>query len=352
MKKTFLRITYLRITFSLFLLIILSFSGFLAWQTLTEFRPMDEEICITSNISQLMPDTMTIVTWNIGYCGLGKEMDFFYEGGKQVKPNRALYNKYKKEVMQRLATFNAADIIFLQEIDSSASRSYNDNQLSHIRTILPHELLFSLNYNAWVPIPITKPMGKVKAGLATLTKYVPNSAKRVYYESSYSWPKSLFMLKRCFIETRYKTKAGKDLVLINTHNSAFDDATELREKELAKLQKIMIEEYNNGNYVIVGGDWNQNPPSFDTATVMKIYNPKFIKPSIEDEYLPKDWIYAFDSDHTTNRDVNIPYKEGITTSSLIDFFILSPNITLQSVKVIPTGYKESDHQPVVLKISL
>lgn len=347
MKRTFLRTTCI-----LFLLIILLFSGFLAWQTVTEFKPKDEQISVTSNMSPLIPDTMTLVTWNIGYCGLGEEMDFFYEGGKLVKPKRALYNQYKKEVMQRLATFKAADIIFLQEIDSSASRSYNDNQLNSIRKILPHELLFSLNYNAWVPIPITNPMGKVKAGLATLTKYKPNSAKRIYYESSYSWPKSLFMLKRCFIETRYKTKTGKELVLINTHNSAFDDATELREKELAILQKIMIGEYNNGNYMIVGGDWNQNPPSFDTATVMKIYNPKFIRPSIENEYLPKDWIYAFDRHHTTNRDVNIPYKEGFTTSSLIDFFILSPNVTLQSVEVIPTGYKESDHQPVVLKISL
>ena len=27
---------------------------------------------------------ISLLTWNIGYCGLDKEMDFFYDGGTKV----------------------------------------------------------------------------------------------------------------------------------------------------------------------------------------------------------------------------------------------------------------------------
>lgn len=342
-----------KIILLLLLAVILMFALFLGWQTITEFKPLEEEIISKTEVSPVIDDTLTIISWNTGYFGLGAEMDFFYEGGNMVRPTKVLYEKYRKAALERIQSFDTAAFIFLQEVDTQSSRSYFDNQLNAIKTILPDYLdFYGANYNAWVPVPPLEPMGKVRAGLVTLSKFNPVSAKRISFESSYSWPMRLFQLKRCFLELRFNTKDGKELVLINTHNSAFSDAAALREKELNSLKTIMLDEYMKGNYVIVGGDWNQNPPDFDTTLLLPTYKSKRIYPGIPDNLIPKGWVYAFDPSHTTNRDVDVPYMEGSTFSTLIDFFVLSPNLRLQSIKTIPTGYREADHQPVVLRIVL
>ncbi len=336
------------------LLVVLVLVGILGWFTLREFNPpLITDLQKAEGKSSVVGDSLSLVTWNIGYFGLGEEMDFFYEGGKMVRPTKELYLRYRQEALIRISTFKDADFIMLQEVDSVAKRSWYDNQLIAIDSVLPGFTgSFGLNYVAWVPIPLTEPMGKVRAGLSIYSKLVPLSAKRISFESSYEWPIRLFQLKRCFVEQRYMTKTGKELVVINTHNSAFDDATELREKELSTLKELIVEEYRKGNYVIIGGDWNQNPPPFDTTKVLSHYNPRLIEHGIPDDFIPSDWVYAFDPEHTTNRDVRTPYKEGITKSSLIDFFVLSPNIKLVEVKTIPTGFRETDHQPVTIKVIL
>ncbi len=338
----------------LILLLVFGFVGLLGWFTIREFDPpIITNLEIREETPFVVGDSLTLVSWNIGYFGLGKEMDFFYEGGKMVRPSRDLYKKYKQLAIDRISTFNGADFILLQEIDSFAKRSWYDNQITAIESVLPgYSGSFGLNYVAWVPVPFTEPMGKVRAGLATFSKETPLTSTRVSFESSYKWPLRLFQLKRCFIEQRYKTTQGKELIVINTHNSAFDDADELRKKELNKLKELMVNEYRKGNYIIIGGDWNQNPPLFDTANVLSIYKPRLIEHGIPDDFIPKGWVYAFDPEHSTNRDVHMPYKEGVTASTVLDFFIISPNIMLQEVNTIPTGFIESDHQPVIMKVLL
>lgn len=338
----------------LILLLVLVFAGFLGWFTIREYSPPEiTNLEISERTPTVVEDSLTLVTWNIGYFGLGKEMDFFYEGGKMVRPSKNLYMRYKQAALDRIGSFSRADFILLQEIDSFAKRSWYDNQIKAIESVLPGFTgSFGLNYVAWVPVPVTEPMGKVRAGLATFSKEIPLSAKRVSFESSYEWPLRLFQLKRCFIDQRYKTKNGKELVIINTHNSAFDDASELRIKEINKLKGLMIEEYRKGNFVIIGGDWNQNPPLFDTSKVLPFYIPRIIEHGIPDDFIPQGWVFAFDPEHSTNRDVDAPYETGGTRSTLIDFFILSPNIRLQEVNTVPTGFEETDHQPVVMRVVL
>ena len=347
MKKTLKYISYL------LLILVLVFTGFLILQTVTEYKPADSATLLEYNTAETISDTIDLVTWNVGYFGLGAEMDFFYEGGTMVRPDKERYATYKDRALERLKSFYNADFILIQEVDSFAKRSWYDNQIKAIDSVLPSFYYwFGMNYNAWVPVPLTEPMGRVNAGIFTWSRHFPSSVKKYAFESSYAWPMRLFQLKRVFLELRIKTMNGKELILINTHNSAFEDAATLREAELKKLKTIMLEEYNKGNYVIVGGDWNQNPIGYDTADLLPVYNGKYIKPGIPHDYLPADWNYAFDKLHTTNRDVNKPYTEGVTHTSLIDFFITSPNIEVLDVKVIPTKFIESDHQPVTLKVVL
>lgn len=353
MSKNSVARKILKIVLSLILVIIAGLMSFFIWQTINEFEPEpDMEIAVTGKATALK-DTMILTTFNIGYCGLGAEMDFFYEGGTMVRPEKELYDRYLGEVMQRLETLEGSDFILLQEVDTLSKRSWYANQFRLIRNKFDgFRSFFAMNYKAWVPMPVIQPMGKVRAGIVTMSKATPVGVARYSFNTGYSWPMRLFMLKRCYLLTRYNTGNGKQLVVVNIHNSAFGDAAEIRSKELSQIKEMMTREYAKGNYVIVGGDWNQNPSVFDSTVIHQNYLIKSIRPPIPGDFLPEGWQYAYDPLHPTNRDVDIPYLEGRTKTTLIDFFVLSPNVGLVSAITTPTGFKESDHQPVSVKVFL
>jgi endonuclease/exonuclease/phosphatase family metal-dependent hydrolase len=332
-------------------------AGFLIFATVTDYKPAEKESLPIVNTG--FPDTVPVgqldfYTWNIGYCGLGEKMDFFYEGGIMVRPEKGYYEICRNGVFRQIKSFSNPDFIFIQEVDQHSARTYYDDQVAEFDTAFKnYEQFFALNYKVpFVPVPLHSPMGKVVAGLLTLSHYKPVEASRYSFPSAYSWPKRLFMLDRGFILTRYTVSNGKQMVLVNTHNSAFDDAADMRIKELNLLKKIIEKEYKLGNYVIVGGDWNQNPVPFNMDSIQDGNATHLITPGIPDDFLPAGFKWAFDPNHPTNRDVNQPYTIGVTKTTVIDFFVLSPNINLISANVVQNNFEYSDHQPLRMVVEL
>ncbi len=330
--------------------ILLIFSALLilvGLAVVTEYRPQPKEV-IQTNASPdtISVDTLTIITWNIGYAGLGKEMDFFFDGGKNVRATKEASEVNLKAIEQLLQKFNG-DFIIIQEVDKCSKRSYSIDQVSTISAVLPNfKSNFCLNYNSiFVPTPTMEPYGKVVSGLMTLSAAAPKSATRISLESKYSWPKRLFMPKRAMLETRFLLASGKELVLLNTHCEAFDGGN-LRGIEMQTIRAKVQEEYAKGNAVIVGGDWNQNPPGISTPTT-KAFNPI----QISKGYAPKQWTWVYPSE-PTNRYLYEPYKKGITLTTTLDFFLLSPNLKSVSISRIDLGFEHSDHNPVVMKFML
>jgi endonuclease/exonuclease/phosphatase family metal-dependent hydrolase len=337
------------------------FCFFLIMISLTDYRPVPvEKLQAGGNARQISESdsTFSIVTWNIGYFGLGKDCDFFYDGGKMTKPAKADYLKYSSQAIKYLGRVQKSDFYFFQEVDLNSARSYNDDQVDKIRGIFPgYESTVAINYKVlFVPMPLRKPMGKVKSGLLSISAFSSSENSRYAFPGGYSWPTQLFMLDRCFLLKRIPLPAGKDLVLINTHNEAFDDGSH-RKKQLALLSDLMLAEYAAGNYVITGGDWNQNPVRFrdleiggvEDLGIWKFSNGdvgREIEPAIEPDFFPEGWQWVFDPQSPTNRDVNQPYTKGKTPTTIIDFFVVSPNISVVEIKTDDLGFEWSDHQPV------
>jgi endonuclease/exonuclease/phosphatase family metal-dependent hydrolase len=336
---------------------ILAFVAILCWFTISDFNPgLEEPVKITGEGISCNDnyDTLSLVTWNIGYAGLGQKMDFFYEGGNQVRPSYANYSNYQDGILNTLIKIKSCDFLLLQEVDQRAKRSYYGNQVEAINKVFPaYASMFAINYfSKYVPVPVKEPMGYVRSGIMTLSHFTPSGASRHSFRSDYSWPKKLFMLDRCYLIARYMNSVGHELVVINTHNSAFADAAMLRDKELGILRTVMEKEYAKGNYVIIGGDWNQNPLPFNEFLITSGDMMKKIDPPIPMDFLPTGWQWAFDPSQPTNRDVNEPYVHGKAKTTIIDFFVLSPNIELIDVKTLVDGFAFSDHQPVYMKIRL
>ena len=150
--------------------------------------------------------------------------------------------------------------------------------------------------------------------------------------------------------TRYNVDNGKELVLINLHNSAFDDADQLRKEEMKFIKKLITEEYEKGNYVIAGGDWNQNPPGLNLDNINK-YKNRSVWP-IQKDFLPNEWNWVFDPSVPTNRDVHEPFNIQSTTCTILDYFVTSPNIEVLETKTTDMEFEFSDHQPVLISLKL
>jgi endonuclease/exonuclease/phosphatase family metal-dependent hydrolase len=325
----------------------------IVYALISDYRPKEKTLVeVNENAGQIADSSViTLLTWNIGYAGLDKDMDFFYDGGKKVATPKPQLLKNLGGIMGFLKANDSIDIILLQEVDRKSKRSY---KIDEFATIKAHEKMasnaFATNYKVFfVPVPVSSPMGSVYSGIATMSKYIPSSSVRYSFPGQYGFPKQLFMLDRCFMVNRYPMKNGKELVLINTHNEAFDPG-EIRRAQMEYLKIFVLDEYGKGNYVIAGGDWNQCPPDFVPAFPKNLVNKEqMVLPS---DFLPAEWKFVYDNTQPSNRSVIAAYDPATTTTTVIDFFLLSPNIRALSVNCVDMGFTNSDHNPVRIKVRL
>ena len=345
----------IRIFLLLLLLPLLYVGGVILYATLTDYQPPETEAVKIEGegVAEIESDSLSFLIWNIGFCGLGEESDFFYDGGTHVRMSKKIVEKNLDGITDQIRDWNGRyDFFLLQEVDRSSRRSYRTNQIEKISDELTgYSSAFGPNYKVgFIPIPLTNPLGGVFSGVASWSKYKPAEALRYSFEGNFPFPKGLFFLDRCFLLERFPLKNGKELVVINTHNSAYDDGT-LKKRQMEQMKAVLIEEYRKGNYVVTGGDWNQFPFGYEGVNG---FTPpdrtgSFAVPEI---YPESGWQWVWDPGVATNRALIKPYKSGETQVQIIDFFLLSPNVEVKSCKAFDLDFGFSDHQPVSLQLRL
>lgn len=327
--------------------------GCIIYAKITYFDP-EEKIVIRQNplAKALSKDSFSILIWNIGYAGLGAETDFFYDGGQMMHPPKEWAEKYLNGIDQTLRE-HQTDFMMLQEVDKQSKRSYHIDQTKYL---LQNEKKycrdFAINYQVnYIPLPWTTPMGGVLGGLLTLSSFDPINVTRYQLPGAFGFPKQLFFLRRCLLVNQYPLHNGKKLILVNVHNSAYDDSGQLKKAENDYLKKYLQEAYAEGNYIVVGGDWNQCPPDFKYNTFGKGKEGDYYQTNVEKDFIP-GWEWIYDASFATNRKNNKAYDQKTTFTTLIDFYLVSPNVKVTRVKGISTDFAFSDHQPVQLDFHL
>jgi endonuclease/exonuclease/phosphatase family metal-dependent hydrolase len=339
---------------------VLGFIGLIVYAIATDYKPAEKVLIVQEANPSILKDSLTfsLLTWNIGYAGLDKDMDFFYDGGTKVITPEDKCLENISRIGDFLAKNDTIDFILLQEIDKDSKRSYHVDEFEKISGILSdYQPFFAKNYDVFfVPVPPSKPMGKVLSGIAVYSKFVPESSARYSLPGVYSFPTQLFQLDRCFMVNRYKVENGKELVLINTHNEAFDKGGFIRKIQMERLREFVLNEYKSGNYVITGGDWNQYPPEFRPLfSGNKVFTGQignFYLMGIESDYMPGDWKWIYDPTEPSFRTVIAAYDPSTTPTSICDIFLISPNIESVSVKCQNLGFASSDHNPVIIQVKL
>ena len=349
------------------LLLVAYVGGFLLYGTLTDWQPPEQQSLTDLNDSSIetasiTDSTLTFLSWNIGFAGLGETSHFFYDAGDFFWTEMGEARAEKEEVEQAVkgisTTIGAvdADFYLLQEVDTSSRRSYYTHQIDSINAKRgDNSLFYALNYkNNRVPLPIFQPWdhyGYVRSGLLSMSPYSATESERLSLPGSLSWPTSLFALDRCVLRQVFPTEWGNDLVVYNIHLSAYDDGSK-KAQEMAWLQQQLLQDYESGSYIVVGGDWNQVPPGFDYAQFTPLRRDDFFQSDISFDFMPQGWKWVYDPTIPTNRKTPTPYDAIRSAKTLIDFFLISPNIRVEGVQCLDQDFQFSDHQPVRVELRL
>ena len=329
--------------------------------TIVEYRPKPiEEVPFSCGNQMLLKNTpVSFMSWNIGYAGLGKDEDFFMDGGKKSHPDsKEAVEKYFKGIKDTIGT-HTADILFLQEIDIKSKRSYGINEYEAIKKLTGKGGAFAYNYKCiFVPIPFP-PMGRIGSGVSTNTNFEIISAQRKALPVPFKWPTRVANLKRCMLITRIPVyenggDSGRELVLANFHLEAYDSG-EGKIAQTKALKEFIDSEYAKGNYVIAGGDFNQKFPGSEAFPV--ISPDGWIPGQLDADMLGNGWQFVYDDSKPTCRSLEAPYNDEKALAHnwqyyVIDGVIISPNIEKLSINVIDMDFENSDHNPIYMTFEL
>ena len=342
----------------LLLVVVIAVGGLLSWLTATEFSPAPTESVEVGRPGEggAVPagEVLTVLNWNVGYAGLGRNEDFFMDGGKRSKPDKPdVVYAYLDGIMKTIRE-QAPDLVLLQEVDADSGRTYEIDERPYLETDMDNTA-FAMNYSCpFVPVP-WPPIGKVNSGLFTMTRDLKiESAERISLPCPFSWPLRIANLKRCLLVSHLPVEGSdKELVLVNLHLEAYNDG-EGKIAQTNQLREFITSEYEKGNYVIAGGDFNQVFPG--SLDVYPNTHPENWEPGVLDEkLLPEGWTLAYDLSTPTCRLLNQPYDPADTEGTqyyVIDGLILSPNVKLGSAETVDAGFENADHNPVKITVTL
>lgn len=332
---------------------ILIVSAYLGYLSLVEYKPeaeivLENEIVIDALVNT--NESLTVVTYNMGYGGMDQDVDFFMDGGtmsRGISKKQVTDNIFAS--LDHLKVLDT-DIYLLQEIDLDSSRSFYVNQYDILKDVFEtYNMVHAINYDVpWIAVPILKPHGKVLASQVNLTNKYMEESVRVALPKDDAWPVRLADLDRMMLVSKLPVEGGKSLYTINVHLSAYDKGGLIRKAQLEFVEDYISKLYKAGHYVIVGGDWNQGLPGVD-LTVFETQEefPDWLV-DIPDDFSNEGFNWYYDPEIATCRNAGAPYKVGYNFLSIIDGFLVSDNIEVLEVEGLDLEFKYSDHNPVKL----
>ncbi len=384
--KKYIKTTII-VVVSLIAFLLVGVLGYGAYILISYNRIGDQTLEVTHNSTLEtinINEEYSCITYNLGFGAYSQDFTFFMDTGydKNNQKTQGYYGKAKSKE-EVLFNINGAidsvltadvDFIFFQEVDTNSTRSYHVNEYEMItKKFLNYDHSFAINFHsAYLPYPLYDMHGKSNSGIATFSKYSIQEAYRKEYTIAKDLSK-LFDLDRCFSYSIVKVENGKNLYLVNSHMSAYDEGGKIRQKQLDELNAFLTMCAQNQDYVIVGGDFNHD---------LLTYNPQFNYDKINNRAFnmtlkSPDWIsFFFDENQKSPlvdnyqviaadnwpscRNNDIEWDEEETFVCCVDGFIVSNNIEVLVNKNIKTGlgnkniagFAFSDHEPAYLSFKL
>jgi len=269
---------------------------------------------------------LKIVTWNLSFLfGRGSEGDDYYENR-----NSSYFDLRLHEASELLKKLDA-DIVFIQEIDFSSSRSHSVNQAVELAKNAGYPYVAiapSWNIN-FLLFPLHSPFGKLYSGGAVISRYpiISQKIKLLNKPQNNPWWYNLFYLHRYFQEIEIDLSHRK-INVVNLHLEAFDKQN--RQDQIKEL----IQNHSKADFLV--GDFNMVTP--------EVSRKKFKKDD-----------YAGDESYLMMKKVSQKEIFEIETSTSytfpawapdrrLDYIFYNKELLLVKAEVIQTNL--SDHLPI------
>lgn len=283
-------------------------------------------------------ETIEVLDWNLGYGGLGAGSDFIADGGKHtLPPSRAAVLENVAGIAAFLASQSDVDVVLLEELAHAGPVNYWTNLKASVDAALPgrDQIFFADFKTRLMPWPLRMAHGQgIYSGLAV------ESADVVALPAEDS---GIFGVRRRYASTVARLSGG--WTVASVHLAAFDDDAIVRTQQLHELLAWAQREYASGRHVVIGGDWNFQLAATDFPSTTEERFLFWLYPFPQDA-LPNGWRIVADPSIPTVRTNERPYRRGENYTTVIDGFIISPNVAAESVTGFDLDFQHSDHQPV------
>ncbi|MEL7495756.1 MAG: endonuclease/exonuclease/phosphatase family protein, partial [Cyanobacteria bacterium J06554_11] len=317
---------------------------FFFWASASTTNPQTHASAADYNAPTARPkDSYTIVSYNIGYLsGLANNTT--------ERPDEAFFKANQQRAIVALQSVEP-DILGLQEVDISAKRSYDVNQVEALATGLGMGAgAIAVNWDKnYLPFPYWPPaahFGKILSGQAILSRYPIEKNRRIVLERvAKNFFYKAFYLDR-LAQVAEVTLGEQTLIVISIHLEAFVEETRVNQ---TRFVRSLSEEYAQNYPVIVLGDFNSalNRGTFITAAGEELGERQF---SIR-EMLASE-VFAAATPQAAWSGKNATFPSNAPEYKLDYIFYTSSTIEALETQVISSAAEASDHLPLMMKFRL
>ena len=347
-----------KIVLAVVLALLVVVLGYVAYVFIDYHCIGDQELTVERNAAATVEagKEYSILSYNIGFGAYEDDYSFFMDGGTE---SRAWSEERLPANIERIGAFlqqQDADLYLLQEVDRDSTRSYHVDEVAMLTAQLPGlGYIWAQNYDSpYLFYPLDQPHGKSVSGLLTLSSFGITEARRVELPIETGVMK-LVDLDRCYSVQRLPVSDGRELVLYNFHLSAYTSDGTIAEEQLEMLFAGMLSEYEAGNWVIAGGDFNKDLLG-NSDEIFGVSGPEYTwAQPIPAELVPEGLtiVAPYDGEDpvASCRNADRPYGPDNYLVT-VDGFIISANVSVSASRVVDTGFRWSDHNPVCLDFVL
>lgn len=292
--------------------------------------------------------TLRLVTWNVGYAGMGAEADFVADGGEQLRPASADLVRRNLAAVRRWVEGEGAgaDVYLFQEAALPSWNTHGVDVLAALTRALPG---YARVFGADLRTRGLPPPWRIAVGNAVFSRRPVAGAERRGLPLEPEYVAGLFRKGYRMHVVRLAAAPGAARwVLVNVHLAAFDDGA-VRRRQLRAVLDFAVAEHRRGHRVVVGGDWNLRlaDTAFPHRTAGEhLFWIRDFPPGL----LPPGWHWAVDPAVPTVRTAHQPYVAGDNYVTVIDGFLLAPDVELLQVRGVDLGFAHTDHQPVEVRV--
>lgn len=348
----------------LLLVLVIALGGFL-WFGNYHPKPVEKaQVSCPENAPLLESgQNIKVLTWNVQTMS-SKNYVFWSDlpnnDGPDEKPSKEDITATFEETVRIIRDENP-DVIFIQEIDSGAERTYYEDQMARLTQMLPEYACYTSVFDwksAYVPHPHIH--GSVGWKVAILSKYKISEAERIQLSTANkSFLENQFKIQPAILKAMMPTSGGGQFAALTLHLDLYVPGSNAKDLQLAEIDKVLNELDAANIPWILGGDFNLLP--FDDAAYarlapeqQKYYNPKSELKFLTDRYAVVPTLEETNGADFANWLTRWPNDPSIAgPDRTLDYFFLSDMLSIGEHYVRSEDTLHiSDHLPVIAEAQL